>query len=217
MEAVPLIAVLIASVVVHEVAHAWQARREGDDTADKLGRITLNPVSHLDLMGSVIVPLVLHFSGSGFLFGWAKPVPVNPANYRSPVWGDIRVSMAGIVSNLILAAFSTLLLAVVLKIQSVSSSLGGTTTLAGQVAYYGILINLVLAFFNLIPLPPLDGSHVLYHALPKALAERYRAAGRHGLLIMMGLLFFFPGVFRYLMWPVSVLMGLATDFARLWL
>ncbi|HIF23405.1 MAG TPA: site-2 protease family protein [Gemmatimonadetes bacterium] len=217
MEAVPLIAVLIASVVVHEVAHAWQARREGDDTADKLGRITLNPVSHLDLMGSVIVPLVLHFSGSGFLFGWAKPVPVNPANYRSPVWGDIRVSMAGIVSNLILAAFSTLLLAVVLKIQSVSGSLGGTTTLAGQVAYYGILINLVLAFFNLIPLPPLDGSHVLYHALPKALAERYRAAGRHGLLIMMGLLFFFPGVFRYLMWPVSVLMGLATDFARLWL
>jgi Zn-dependent protease len=133
------------------------------------------------------------------------------------VWGDIRVSMAGIVSNLILAAFSTLLLAVVLKIQSVSGSLGGTTTLAGQVAYYGILINLVLAFFNLIPLPPLDGSHVLYHALPKALAERYRAAGRHGLLIMMGLLFFFPGVFRYLMWPVSVLMGLATDFARLWL
>jgi Zn-dependent protease len=217
MEAVPLIAVLIASVVVHEVAHAWQARREGDDTADKLGRITLNPVSHLDLMGSVIVPLVLHFSGSGFLFGWAKPVPVNPANYRSPVWGDIRVSMAGIVSNLILAAFSTLLLAVVLKIQSVSGSFGGTTTLAGQVAYYGILINLVLAFFNLIPLPPLDGSHVLYHALPKALAERYRAAGRHGLLIMMGLLFFFPGVFRYLMWPVSVLMGLATDFARLWL
>jgi len=217
MEAVPLIAVLIASVVVHEVAHAWQARREGDDTADKLGRITLNPVSHLDLMGSVIVPLVLHFSGSGFLFGWAKPVPVNPANYRSPVWGDIRVSMAGIVSNLMLAAFSTLLLAVVLKIQSVSGSLGGTTTLAGQVAYYGILINLVLAFFNLIPLPPLDGSHVLYHALPKALAERYRAAGRHGLLIMMGLLFFFPGVFRYLMWPVSVLMGLATDFARLWL
>ncbi|MEE2900589.1 MAG: site-2 protease family protein [Gemmatimonadota bacterium] len=217
MEAVPLIAVLIASVVVHEVAHAWQARREGDDTADKLGRITLNPVSHLDLMGSVIVPLVLHFSGSGFLFGWAKPVPVNPANYRSPVWGDIRVSMAGIVSNLILAAFSTLLLAVVLKIQSVSGSLGGTTTLAGQVAYYGILINLVLAFFNLIPLPPLDGSHVLYHALPRALAERYRAAGRHGLLIMMGLLFFSPGVFRYLMWPVSVLMGLATDFARLWL
>ena len=217
MEAVPLIAVLIASVVVHEVAHAWQARREGDDTADKLGRITLNPVSHLDLMGSVIVPLVLHFSGSGFLFGWAKPVPVNPANYRSPVWGDIRVSMAGIVSNLILAAFSTLLLAVVLKIQSVSGSLGGTTTLAGQVAYYGILINLVLAFFNLIPLPPLDGSHVLYPALPKALAERYRAAGRHGLLIMMGLLFFFPGVFRYLMWPVSVLMGLANEFALLWL
>ena len=134
MEAVLLIAVLIFSVVVHEVAHAWQARREGDDTADRLGRITLNPLPHLDPIGSVIVPLVLHFSGSGFLFGWARPVPVNPANYRSPVWGDIRVSMAGIVSNLGLAVLSTFALAIAFKAQSVLGPLGGTTAVAAAMA-----------------------------------------------------------------------------------
>ena len=140
MEAVLLIAVLIFSVVVHEVAHAWQARREGDDTADRLGRITLNPLPHLDPIGSVIVPLVLHFTGSSFLFGWARPVPVNPANYRSPVWGDIRVSMAGIVSNLGLAVLSTLCLAIAFKAQSILGPLGGTTVVAAQAAYYGVLI-----------------------------------------------------------------------------
>tara|TARA_B100000809_G_scaffold119801_1_gene118040 strand:- start:226 stop:879 length:654 start_codon:yes stop_codon:yes gene_type:complete len=217
MEVVLLIVVLIASVVVHEVAHAWQARREGDDTADRLGRITLNPLPHLDPIGSVIVPLVLHFTGSGFLFGWAKPVPVNPANYRSPVWGDIRVSMAGIVSNIGLAILSTFALAIALKVQTTLGPLGGATTLAVQAASYGVLINLVLAFFNLIPIPPLDGSHVLFHVLPEPLALRYREAGRHGLLIMMGLLFFFPGVFRYVLWPVTFFAGLATEFARLWL
>jgi Zn-dependent protease len=217
MEAVLLIVVLIASVVVHEVAHAWQARWEGDDTADRLGRITLNPLPHLDPIGSVIVPLVLHFTGSGFLFGWAKPVPVNPANYRSPVWGDIRVSMAGIVSNIGLAILSTFAFAIALKVQTTLGPLGGATTLAAQVAYYGVFINLVLAFFNLIPIPPLDGSHVLFHVLPEPLALRYREAGRHGLLIMMGLLFFFPGVFRYVLWPVKFFAGLATEFARLWL
>jgi len=217
METVLIIVVLIASVVVHEVAHAWQARREGDDTADRLGRITMNPLQHLDPIGSVIVPLVLHFTGSGFLFGWAKPVPVNPANYRNPVWGDIRVSMAGIVSNIGLAILSMFALAIVLKTQTMLGSLGGATALAAQAAFYGVLINLVLAFFNLIPIPPLDGSHVLFHVLPESLAIRYREAGRHGLLIMMGLLFFFPGVFRYLLWPVTFFAGLATEFAQLWL
>ncbi|SVD19306.1 uncharacterized protein METZ01_LOCUS372160, partial [marine metagenome] len=107
MEAIILVVVLILSVVVHEVAHAWQARREGDDTADELGRITLNPVRHIDPIGSIILPGILAWQG-GIIFGWAKPVPVNPLNYREYVAGDIRVSMAGIVSNLILAALATL-------------------------------------------------------------------------------------------------------------
>ena len=217
MEAVLLVSVLILSVVVHEVAHAWQARREGDDTAERLGRITLNPVPHLDPVGSIIVPLALHFSGSGFLFGWAKPVPVNPANYRDFKWGDIRVSLAGIVSNLALAAIATVLGAVLFKIQGVIGPLGMVGDYLGQMIVYGILINLVLAFFNLIPIPPLDGSHVLVHFLPRPLAVRYMEMSRYGLLIMMGLLFFAPGLFRVLLWPVGFLMGAADSFIRLWI
>ena len=217
MQAFLIIAVLLFSVVVHEVAHAWQARREGDDTADKLGRITLNPIPHLDLVGSVIVPLALYFTESSFLFGWAKPVPVNPTKYRSPVWGDVRVSMAGIVSNLGLAVLATIAAGMILKARTVVGPLGGVTELLWQMANYGILINLVLAFFNLIPIPPLDGSHVLFHMLPKPLALRYREAGRYGILLLMGLFFFFPGLFRYILWPVTFFLGVADIFIRLWI
>lgn len=216
MEAIPIIAALIFSVVVHEVAHAWQARREGDNTADELGRITLNPISHLDLMGSVIVPLALHFSGSSFLFGWAKPVPVNPAKYRDPVWGDIRVSMAGIVSNLILACLATLAVGILVKLDSVVGPLWGVMDVLIETVYYGIVINLVLAFFNLVPIPPLDGSHVVARMLPDSLAHRYREMGRYGILILMGVFYFLPGAFTYIMWPVTFLRGIADGFIRLW-
>ena len=217
MQPILIIAVLLFSVVVHEVAHAWQARREGDDTADKLGRITLNPIPHLDFMGSLVVPLILHFSGSGFLFGWAKPVPVNPSKYRSPVWGDIRVSMAGIVSNFILAALATLAAAVVVKTASIVGSVGTVTGVLLQMADYGIVINLILAFFNLVPIPPLDGSHVVAHMLPRSLAIRYQEAGRYGLPILMGLFFLVPGFFQYILWPVTYLRGMADLFIRLWI
>ncbi|MFV1989068.1 MAG: site-2 protease family protein, partial [Gemmatimonadota bacterium] len=179
MNALLLIVVLIFSVVVHEVAHAWQARREGDDTAEKMGRITLNPMPHLDLMGSLIVPALLYFSGTGFLFGWAKPVPVNPANYRDYVAGDIRVSMAGIVSNLGLAVLATLLAAVLVKAGSLFGPLGGIVGPAVYALDYAIFINLILAFFNLIPIPPLDGSHVVAHLLPPRFALRYRLFGQY--------------------------------------
>jgi Zn-dependent protease len=217
MDAILLTVVLIFSVVVHEVAHAWQARREGDLTAEQLGRITLNPLPHLDPIGSVLVPLALHFSGSSFLFGWAKPVPVNPANYRDYVWGDVRVSLAGIVSNLGLAVLATLASVVVLKVEAGMGPLGGVTGALSQMAMYGILINVVLATFNLIPIPPLDGSHVLYHMLPRRLALPYRRAGRYGLLVLMGIMFLAPDAFRFLMWPVSALVGLADAFIRLWI
>ncbi len=217
MDAILIIAVLIMSVVVHEVAHAWQARREGDDTAERLGRITLNPVPHLDLIGSILIPLALYFSHSGFLFGWAKPVPVDPRNYRDPKWGDIRVSLAGIAANLILVCISTVAAAVVVKVETSMGSHGAVLEAMRSMAVYGILINLVLAFFNLIPIPPLDGSHVLFHLLPTELAVKYRAMSRYGLPIMIGLLFFFPKVFDVLLWPVTALMGVADAFIRLWI
>lgn len=217
MEGILLIAVLILSVVVHEVAHAWQARREGDDTADKLGRITLNPLPHLDFVGSFLVPAALHLSGSGFLFGWAKPVPVDPRNYRDYVAGDIRVSLAGIVSNLILAVLATLGMGIVVKLQSLVGHLGGVTDAVLMTLNYALFINLILAFFNLIPIPPLDGSHVLAHALPPELAIRYRRMGQYGILILMGLMFLVPGLFGILLAPVYFFQGLADLFIRLWI
>jgi Zn-dependent protease len=218
MEALVLIAVLIFSIVVHEVAHAWQARREGDDLAERLGRITLNPIPHLDPVGSVLVPLVLHFTGAGILFGWAKPVPVDPSRYRDPVWGDVRVSLAGIVSNLGLTVLCVALAILILRAEAL---VGGTFGTPGDLALtglqYGIVINLLLAFFNLIPIPPLDGSHVVYHLLPQGIRDRYRELGRYGLLIVMGLLFLVPDAFRVLLWPVFYFQGLADSFIRLWI
>lgn len=217
MEAILLIVVLILSIVVHEVAHAWQARREGDDTADRLGRITLNPIPHLDPVGSFIVPLALYFFGTGFLFGWAKPVPVNPANYRNYVAGDIRVSMAGIVSNIILAVIATVLTVVTLKVQATFGGLGGVTPTVLTALNYTIFINLILAFFNLVPIPPLDGSHVLAHALPREMAVRYRNFGQYGILALMGIMYFIPGAFAVVLWPVLFLQGMADWFIRLWI
>jgi Zn-dependent protease len=211
-----LVTVLIFSVVVHEVAHAWQARREGDDTAERLGRITLNPVPHLDLLGSIILPGLLAYTG-GIIFGWAKPVPVNPLNYREYVAGDIRVSLAGIASNLGLAVIATVLAGIVLKLSSLVGFLGGVTDVLFMTLNYAIFINLILAFFNLIPSPPLDGSHVLAHALPRPLADQYRELGRYGLLIVMGLIFFVPGAIDFLLTPVFYLQGLADQFIRLWI
>jgi len=217
MEAILFTAVLLFSIVVHEVAHAWQAKREGDDTADALGRITLNPLPHLDPIGSLIVPLVLYFSSSGFLFGWAKPVPVDPRNYRNYVAGDIRVSLAGIVSNLVLAALCTLGLAVVVKLQSIGAALGGVTGVVGDVLYAGLFLNLILAFFNLIPIPPLDGSHVVAHLMPEEMALRYRRMGQYGIVLRMGLMSPVPEVFSFLLAPVYFFEGLADRFVRLWI
>jgi len=217
MEAFILIVVLIASVVVHEVAHAWQARREGDHTAERLGRITLNPLPHLDPVGSFIVPALLYLSGSGIFFGWAKPVPVNPANYRDYVPGDIRVSLAGIVSNLILATISTILMSCLVIAQSVFGLPPDPSGLAFITLEYGIMINLVLAFFNLVPIPPLDGSHVLAHALPERVANRYRHFGQYGILALMGILYLVPGTLSAVLGPVYFLRNIADWFIRLWI
>ncbi len=192
--------VLLLSIVVHEVAHAWQARREGDTTAADQGRITLNPLAHLDLWGSVLVPIML-WASAGVMLGWARPVPVDASRFREHPWSDIRVSMAGIVSNLGLSvgflalAFTAVGLAPILP-DIVSTGLG-------LVAAYGLFINLLLAFFNLLPVPPLDGSHVVANLLPQRLAVPYRKFGQVGLIAIMVVLIFAPGTFSTILAPVN--------------
>lgn len=216
MTGILVVVVLIGSVVAHELAHAWVAEREGDDTARKLGRITVNPLSHLDPVGSVLVPMVLFFStGGSSIFGWAKPVPVVPARFRDPVRSDIKVSLAGIVANLLLVIPSALLVIAAFRAEAlIGIRAADWLVFAGSLS---IQINLTLAIFNLIPIPPLDGSHVLYHLLPRGLRASYRSLDRFGLLILMALLFLVPDFLSLVFWPVQQLADLTNAFIRLWI
>lgn len=161
IESILFILVLIFSVVVHECAHGIAAERAGDPTARSLGRITLNPIPHIDLIGSIALPAILIITGSPFLFGWAKPVPVNPSYFRNLRLDEIKVSFAGPLSNMILSVGFLMVSIIVVSIPDT-----GVTSLLLSVARTGIIINLVLAFFNLLPIPPLDGSHILENLLP---------------------------------------------------
>ncbi len=152
--------VLIFSIIVHEVAHGLIAEREGDPTARNLGRITLNPLKHIDWFGSVILPLVLILSGTPFLVGWAKPVPYNPENLKNGRTSEAKVSIAGIIVNLSIAVFFALVIRISLAFHYENVPL---ITGSGII----VLINLVLAIFNSIPLAPLDGFRFLYAVLPQ--------------------------------------------------
>ncbi len=148
------------SVVIHEVAHGYMALRYGDKTALFAGRLTLNPIPHLDLFGSILLPAMLFFSGSPFMIGWAKPVPYNPDNLSNRKWGSIAVAAAGILANLSLAIIFGLLL----RFTDGSLMPAGFDSIVSLI----VLVNLVLAIFNLVPIPPLDGSKILYPLLPSA-------------------------------------------------
>ena len=194
----------MAAVALQVSTPGRHCGNQGDATARDLGRITLNPIPHLDPVGSFLVPLLLYFLPGDFLFGWAKPVPVNPRNYRNYRAGDIRVSLAGIVSNLCLVVLFAVVLAALGSLQGVpffTGTIGGNIV---TVATYGIFINLILAYFNLIPIPPLDGSHVLYHLLPPAVGARYREMGRYGVTLLFLTMVVFPGAFTALLSPVFI-------------
>ncbi|OGD68578.1 hypothetical protein A3E89_02690 [Candidatus Campbellbacteria bacterium RIFCSPHIGHO2_12_FULL_35_10] len=154
------IIILIMSVVIHEVSHGYMAYAFGDPTAKIAKRLTLNPFSHLDLVGSIIVPMIMFISNTGFIFGWAKPVPYNPYNLRNARWGEPLVALAGPLSNFMVAIVFGLLIRLGL--------LGGTLMYAGSMI---VLVNLVLGIFNLIPIPPLDGSKVLFGFFPYQLVK----------------------------------------------
>ena len=198
--------VLLFSVVAHEVAHAWTAFRQGDPTAYMLGRLTLNPVPHIDPMMSILVPIGLWILSHGtWTFGAAKPVPVNPRNFRNYRRGDIIVSSAGIVTNLLIAVGCTVLFVVVGVLGQALPAAAGFFGLLQRMMFFGIFLNYVLAVFNLVPLPPLDGSHIFYHLLPPALGARYRAIGRYGFVVLL-LTFAVPSfgvVWNVLLWPAD--------------
>jgi len=180
--AVSILPILFA-VTVHEVAHGWVAKKYGDNTAFAQGRLTLNPIKHIDLVGTIIVPLILRFT-SGFLFGWAKPVPVDPRNFKNPRQDMAVVALAGPVSNLLMALIWALIARIGLMIHVESVTMPLT-----NMGIVGISINLSLAFINLLPIPPLDGSRVLSRFLPARLAWQYDKLERWGLLIMLALLY----------------------------
>ena len=195
-----LLPMLLFSVIVHECAHGLVAEWWGDPTARMLGRMTLNPLPHIDPFGSIIVPGLLLLTGSGVLFGWAKPVPITLENFRDRKLGDITVSLAGPASNVLLALALAALLAVVGLVAGAGGLPDGLVTMFR----YGILLNFVLALFNLIPIPPLDGSHVVANLLPGPMAYAYRSFGQVGLLILMALMFLAPGLLGIVFAPAWI-------------
>lgn len=196
--------VLIFSIVVHEVAHGWVALKQGDQTALMLGRLTFNPIPHIDPVGSILVPAILALTPGGFILGWAKPVPVNPRNFRDHKKGDILVSLAGVASNLVLAFVFAFLLIAVMWLQRGMPEAASWWEPMGRMFQYGVIINLVLIVFNLVPIPPLDGSHVFYYLLPPELGARYRALGMYGIFIVVA--FLWLGGFRLLEPVIRALM-----------
>ncbi|MCK4244381.1 MAG: site-2 protease family protein [Candidatus Omnitrophica bacterium] len=193
---ITLLVVLFFSVIIHENAHGYAALLSGDDTAKLMGRLTLNPLPHIDLMGTIFLPIfMLLLSGGRFAFGWAKPVPINPYNFRDYKRGIFFTGIAGPLSNIGLA----FCFAFVFRLFP-----GGTRSPFGLLLAYGCLINLLLAIFNLIPIPPLDGSRVVSGLLPAHLEASYRRLEPFGIFIVMFL--FISGLFNVI-WRIVEALG----------
>jgi Zn-dependent protease len=183
--------VLLFSMIAHEYAHGYAALKQGDATAYSLGRLTWNPIPHIDLFMTIVLPLITFFgSGGKIALGGAKPVPVVPRNYRNFKRGDIIVSLAGVTTNVVIAICCVPLIILVGFVGRLVPLLFETGALLQAMLLFGVWINLALAAFNLIPIPPLDGSHVFKYLLPPAWALNYQRIGSQGLLILILLLTF---------------------------
>lgn len=184
---------MLASLTVHEFAHAWTADRLGDPTARMLGRVSFNPLVHIDPIGTIVLPLLAMFT-TGFIFGWAKPVPVNTARLRHPKRDFMIVAAAGPASNLVMATAAAL----------VFRSVGGVESMADpltRLLYFAVSINVLLAVFNMLPVPPLDGGNVLAGLLPDRYAPVINGLRQYGFLILLALIM--TGMLRTIIEPVS--------------
>lgn len=186
-----ILPVLLLSLTVHEYAHAWAARRLGDDTAERMGRYTLNPLAHMDPIGTFLLPVFTNIP-----FGWAKPVPVNPARFRQGVHmgkGMMFTSLAGPASNLLLGLLSAVLLGIVARIYpDLGAGADGRSAphIAAAFLYSMIQMNVVLAVFNLLPIPPLDGSRIVDAFLPTRFRGAWETFSRFSMFLLLGLVFF---------------------------
>ena len=190
MKFIITLSIFFFAVIIHEYAHGWIAWKLGDSTAKVAGRLTLNPLAHIDPIGTIFLPLILLVTNAPFVFGWAKPVPVDFHNLDNPKKDMVWVGIAGPTANVTFAIF----LSFILKLSM------GASPLFLAILTSGILINLVLAIFNMLPIPPLDGSRVVMGILPIDLARRYAKLEPYGFIIIFGLLYL--GVIRSVIWPL---------------
>ncbi len=205
-----MIVPLLFAVTIHEAAHGYAAYRMGDDTAMLAGRLTLNPIKHLDLFGSFLIPFILSISGSPFIFGYAKPVPVNFNRIHDYRKGVILVSAAGVAANMACAIASGILFRIIVNLWYVPGLISFVEPVISMLAY-SVMINLVLAVFNLIPVPPLDGSRILAMFLPMELKWKYESIERYGMLIIIFLLMtrIIDKIIVFFVYPLrSLLLGL---------
>ena len=199
--------VLLFAMIAHEYAHGYAALRQGDATAYQLGRLTWNPIKHIDPFMTILLPVLMALT-HGPILGGAKPVPVNPRNYRKYRRGDIIVSLAGVATNLVIAVLTVPVLVVLGLVAQAAPGAAQVLAIVQAMLIWGILINLILVAFNLLPLPPLDGSHVLKYLLPPAWAMQYQRIGQYGIIILIALLYFGGRFLDLWMYPAYALFSL---------